>query len=453
MKEYLKSFLKGKRVLVLGFGKEGKSTVKMLASILPDCEVTVSDKDETAFSENLDLLKIKALLVHGENYLSGLNNYDVIIKSPGIRLDDGVSYNTGSVTSQTDLFLAVYGKQTIGVTGTKGKSTTSSLIHHILNSSHIHAVFGGNIGTPLFDLTDHITPDTIVVCELSSHQLQFTRNAPHIGILLNIFQEHLDHYNTFLDYQKAKFNIALYQKAKDFFIYNSTDPYINALISETTPPGQMIPFNSVNGGSYSITEEPDGIFFRDEKILPVDFECKLIGTHNRTNAIVAAVAAKLSGVPTDIIRTSISTFVPLEHRLEYVGTFNGVRFINDSISTIPEAAIAASESLKPVTTIILGGFDRGIDYTPLIDYLKTGSIKNVVATGPAGLNIFEHSAAITEIEELYYISKFDEAVIKAIEITEPGGTVLLSPAASSYNEFRNFEERGRRFKEIVSGKN
>lgn len=433
MRNFLKENLTGKKVLILGFGREGRSTLKYLDEISIDAELTVADNNEQSFA-NDSLIKTKGIeTISGSHYLDSIKKADIIIKSPGIPLNpEDFEKDPKSITSQTDLFLAVYKKQVTGVTGTKGKSTTSSLIAHILSSYYKDVLFGGNIGIPLFDLIEKITPLTKIVCELSSHQLQFVRHSPHVSILLNLFQEHLDHYNSYEDYQKAKYNIALFQDEDDYFVYNSEDPLINKLIETYPANGQKVNFSSE-------------LF----KILPDDLQFNLPGAHNRINASIAAAASAIQGVPSAAIIESISTFKPLEHRLQYVGSFGGRKFYNDSISTIPEAAIAAIESLKPVDTIILGGFDRGIDYTILVEYLKKGNVRNVVTTGPAGYRIFNVISEIEAIEELCHYDKFDAAVKKAIELTPKKGICLLSPAASSYNEFVNFEERGRRFVELV----
>jgi len=245
--------------------------------------------------------------------------------------------------------------------------------------------------------------------------------------LLNLYQEHLDHYPTYLDYQKAKFNIALNQVEGDYFVYTASDENINSLIESHQLKSHKVPVNNTG----------------------VHFSSKLTGEHNMLNAQVAATVASLLGIPEKAIEDGIAGFIPLEHRLEFAGEYKGVRYYNDSISTIPEAAIAAIESLKPVDTLILGGFDRGIDYGILAAYLEKGNVRNVITTGPAGMRIFELVNENEQIEELNFFTQFDEAVEKAIEITPKGGICLLSPAASSYNEFRNFEERGKRFKEII----
>ncbi len=437
MKNYLSLLLTGKKVLILGYGKEGHSTLNFLNNISVDADITVSDFNPNAFVNDALINETGVKTISGDDYLDSINQADIIIKSPGIKLNrEDFNLNKRTLTSQTDLFLAVYGRQITGITGTKGKSTTASLIAHILKSYYPDTLFGGNIGIPLFDLLPSIKPESKIVCELSSHQLEFVRHSPHIAILLNLFQEHLDHYKNFEEYQKAKYNIAVYQKENDHFIYNSNDPLISALVHNFPVKGEKIPLS------------PDLY-----KILPEDLVISLPGAHNRFNAEIAAAATVLQGVPVDTIIEAIQAFKPLSHRMEFLGTFKSVRYYNDSISTIPEAAIAAIESLKPVDTIILGGFDRGIDYSILAEYLKKGNVRNVVTTGPAGLHIFNMISEIEAIEELHYFDKFDAAVKKAIELTPQNGICLLSPAASSYNEFVNFEARGKRFMELVKEKN
>lgn len=466
MRDYLKKSLAGKRILILGYGREGRSTLNMILSVLQAAEITVADQQESAFANDQNIISQNIKTVSGLNYMDNLQGYDIVIKSPGVKLDANVTpFVPSRITSQTDLFLAVYSQQTVGITGTKGKSTTSSLLYHILHSYNGNALLGGNIGIPPFDLVDQITPETIVVCELSSHQLQFTQHAPHIGILLNLFQEHLDHYSSYLDYQKAKYNIALNQSPNDWFIFNGSDENINNLIKEIPVQSSKLPFfedematdpyvSSNNQGKGGIFREGEDYILLQEnsrlKVISAGFTTKLKGTHNRNNAIIAAAAATLLSVPADVIEAAVATFNPLEHRLEYVGTFYGVEYYNDSISTIPEAAIAAVKSLKRVDTLILGGFDRTIDYQILADFLNDGIVKSVITTGPAGLRIFELIQDNVNIDELHYYAKFDEAVLKATEITPKGGVCLLSPAASSYNEFVNFEARGIRYKELVS---
>ncbi len=464
LESYLTKNFKGKKVLILGYGLEGQSTARFLLLNKVECEIAIADLNESLLHNDKVAIELSATIIKGDQYLANLDQFDVIIKSPGISLK-GVCGNIvkSKITCQTDLFFAVYGKQTIGITGTKGKSTTSSLIYHILKHLNQRVLIGGNIGIPLFDIVDEINSNTIIVCETSSHQLEYTTHSPGIAILLNLFQEHLDHYNSFLDYQEAKYNIALYQDANDYFIFPENDDLVKHLIISKPAKGIKVPFgkSDINDQAFAITELEDSIYlkFNDslQFLLPADFSSNLFGIHNRINSIIASAASvlkvlamgqSLSNSPL-CISEAISEFKPLEHRLELVGCFNGRTFINDSISTIPEATIAAVESVKPIDVLLLGGFDRGIDYSILRDFLKRGYVHNIVTTGPAGLVIFELLEELEEIDELFFFQKFDDALLKAIELTPISGKCLLSPAASSYNEFKNFEQRGKRFKEIV----
>ncbi len=454
MKNYLSKILSGKKVLILGYGREGRSTLNYLLHNIPDTQITIADRNEAAFSGDQAAHSPNIIRLSEASYPTDLKEYDIIIKSPGISLfKTNATYNPGSITSQTDLFLAVYGKQTIGITGTKGKSTTSSLIYHILQTGHQTVLFGGNIGMPLFELIDKITPETRIVAELSSHQLEYTTHAPHIAILLNLYQEHLDHYKSYIDYQKAKFNIALNQQPGDYFIYSANDPLIKQLIDNYPTKSIHLPSLREENSKTGILQSGDEINMilddQFKRLLPKNFNLQLPGEHNRNNAMIAAAAASLCNIPPSNIEKAVGTFMPLEHRLQYIGTISGIKYYNDSISTIPEAAIAAMESLKPVDTIILGGFDRGIDYKTLVEYLKNGNVKNIVTTGEAGLRIYKLLQSNNVTAAIYFYSKFEDAVLKAIEVTPKSGLCLLSPAASSYNEFKNFEERGRRFKEII----
>lgn len=450
LRKYLSLFLQGKNVLILGFGKEGNSTLRLLHGLTPNARITIADRNESAFAGSSPIKSGKYELLYGENYLDSINNYDVIIKSPGISLKDHL-FDKDKITSQTDIFLKVYGREIIGVTGTKGKSTTSSLIYHIIKAAFPLSVFGGNIGIPLFDLEDEITPQSFIVCEFSSHQLEFVKNSPHIALLLNIYQEHLDHYKTYIDYQKAKLNITRYQNEDDYFLYSDDDLITQLLKESPSPSGQVIPFNSAKPDHLpSILRRNDQLIETIERITSGKCATNLVGNHNIKNVVMSAVACYLRGIPIKVIEEQLHSFKPLEHRLEPVGTFAGKTYYNDSISTIPESTIAAIKSLNPVDTVILGGFDRGIDYSILVKFLTDKTVNHIVTTGPAGKTIYNQLTANGYNGDLQHFATFEESVKAAIEATSNGGICLLSPAASSYNEFKNFEFRGRKFKELVT---
>ena len=415
--DQLKALLEGRKILIAGYGREGKSAERLIQRLLPQTDYTIADGNEQIAAESA-------------------KDYDLIIKSPGVpmRVLEVSKPRSLEVSSLTDLFLQVYGDLTIGVTGTKGKSTTASLIHHLLPGS----ILAGNIGIPLFDILDDLREDSIVVAELSCHQLENIHRAPHIAVLLNLFQEHLDHYDDYMGYKMAKMQIALRQREGDHFFYcTDNDELRNIVEAYPSVRSCMHPY-SLN----DITDE--------ERTLLDAFP--LEGDHNRSNALVACRVANLLGVP--VSTQQMSTFVGLRHRLEKVAEVRGITWYDDSISTIPAAAIAAVKALGRVDTLILGGFDRGIDYQPLVEFLTQAitqshnhAIKNLVFVGAAGRRI--HSQLSILNTQFLEEDDYTKIVPWCAEHTPQGGVVLLSPAAASYDAFKNFEHRGNFFREQI----
>jgi len=450
----LKEYFEGKKILVLGFGVEGQSTYRLLRKIFPDEVLHIADRNEGLIEMEPirnDLSKINLQL--GPEYLKNIGNYDMVIKAPGISLKSISAADFSKFTSHTELFIRFFKNQIIGITGTKGKSTTSSLIFHIIKSYDENCLLVGNIGIPPFDLLENINKDTKIVFELSSHQLEQVRVSPHISILLNLYEEHLDHYKTFENYQRAKFNISLYQDSSDFFIFNADDPRIEALVSEGSLKSKLMKFSLTQQVAKGCYVHEDKVYFQDDEPVEVlhktEFD-NLIGGHNLLNIMAAACASLISGIPARAVASAVESFRPLEHRIEFVGKYDDVLFYNDSISTIPEAAIAAVKALKNVDTIILGGFDRGISYDSLIDFLSKSPISNLVFIGDAGkrmLGIYE-SGHFTG-KATFLSSDFEEAVSYAKSHTKKNMICLLSPAAASYDMFKNFAERGTKYKQLV----
>ena len=418
--------LRGKRLLVLGFGREGRSTLRFLNKYLPDVEVAVADKNE------MDGVKH-----YGNRYLEAMYDYDIVIKTPGISLKDFDTKGV-AITSQTDLFLSQFRGQTIGITGTKGKSTTTTLIYHLLKSSGRDAILTGNIGIPCFDVIEDIKPESIVVYELSAHQLEYVHNSPHVGVLLNVFEEHLDHFGTMECYKTAKLNLIRYMGDGDTAIIH------DSLLNDTLN-------LFVNSKVFSLFDFDDNV---DRTALP------LKGEHNYMNVKAALLACDAYGVDYRELIPYLYTFKPLEHRLEPVGTFDGVAFVNDSISTIPQAAISACQALGRVDFLLLGGFDRGIDYQPLSDFLKKHPVPHLLFTGKAGERMMELMAKVPELEvaeqsrsiegpTMITYASMEEAFAYMAVHAKPGDVCLLSPAASSYDQYKNFEERGKKFKSLA----
>ena len=412
--EQLRSLLEGRKILIAGYGREGKSAERLIQRLIPEAPYTIAVQVESGKWKDES----------GEWHEDW--PFDMVIKSPGIPTFH-LSPLTAHLTSLTDLFLQVYGDMTIGVTGTKGKSTTASLIHHLLPGS----ILAGNIGIPLFDILDELKEDSIVVAELSCHQLENIHRGPHIAVLLNLFQEHLDHYEDYMGYKMAKMQIGLKQREGDHFFFCEDNEELREIVKsyELRVKSEMHP--------YSIHD----ISAEEGELLKA---CPLEGEHNRSNVLVAChVASLVTRQPLITHHSSLITFQGLRHRMEKIGVYAGITWYDDSISTIPAAAIAAVRALGRVDTLILGGFDRGIDYSPLVDFLKANPVKNVVFVGAAGRRIQQllsttHCPLPTHIVE----DDYTKIVLWCAEHTPQGGVVLLSPAAASYDAFKNFEVRG-----------
>jgi len=455
MSFFINKFLEGKRIVLVGCGREGISTYRFIRSILPLQPLTIADLDLKLVDKYPEFIADSRLEFNlGASYLSGLDSFDLIIKAPGVSFKDLLEQpSREKISSQTDLFLRMYNRQVTGITGTKGKSTTSSLIKHIVSKHTDNVILVGNIGLAPFEMLHQINDQTIIICEFSSHQLQYITVAPHISILLNLFEDHLDHYNSYLEYQLSKLNIGLNQQAMDHFIYNHDDLSIDGLLKEYKLPGIMHPFSGVKAvldGAWSDLKEVHLTLAGDSVFYDLTSPRYLPGQHNVLNIMAAVLACLLNEIPSGLIIEGVGDFKGLEHRIEYVGDYHGIRYYNDSISTIPQATIAAVSTLKEVDTLILGGFDRGIDYTILVDFLAASGIRNLIFIGKAGERIFKmlREAGIPN-KHYFMATNFDEVAVLARENTKPGSICLLSPAAASYDMFKNFEERGKVFKEKV----
>jgi len=451
----LKNIFRDKEILILGFGKEGQSTYRLIRKLFPDYILTIADRDTTVALNNITKNDIHVKYLLGYKYLCCLKNYNLIIKSPGISLKAiKGDISLLNLTSQTDIFLKLFSRQTIGVTGTKGKSTTASLIYHIIKSSSNDVVLTGNIGMPPFDCLPDIGAATKIVFEISSHQLEYCSNSPAVAILLNLFQEHLDHYSDFNAYQLAKLNINKFQQRGDIFIYNNDDNNIQAL--------KYLFCKDASNYKFSLNEIKDnGCYLNNNSIINIngkqiisfgDIKGKsgLYGEHNMMNIMASVIACNYAGIDYDTIHNSLGTFKGLRHRLEYLGEKDNVFYYNDSIATIPEATIEAVKALKTVNTLILGGYDRGIDYSGLVDFLSVSGEMNLIFVGKAGERIRGlFSKNKIGSKKCFSVDKFSDIYDIIIKHTKKGSVCLLSPAAASYDEFGNFEVRGNKFREMI----
>src|SRR5215471_13974226 len=417
--------LGSKSILILGFGAEGQATYEYLRKHWPAKELSIADRrslDE--FSEDV-IRRIQddsALHVNfGARYLDSADGYNcqVIIKTPGIpaSLDAIVRARKMGckLTSHSQIFLSNYPREkVIGITGTKGKSTTTALIHHVLHCGGIPTVLVGNIGQPPLTVVDDALFGTYFVHEFSSHQIAEIETSPHIAVLLNIVPEHLDYYATFEEYAAAKENITKFQTADDFLIFAADHPVPSAIARRTK--AALRPFSM---------SDPM------ESVIPAS-EIPLAGQFNLESVRAAIEAATLCGVSPASMKEAIRTFKPLPHRLEPVGTYRGIAFYDDSIATVPDATLAAIDALgRNVETLILGGHERNLDYTDFAQRLPA-SVRTVILFPPTGARIWqaiEGQSRNTTLPEPFFVHEMEQAVEIAYRKTEAGRICLLSPAS------------------------
>ena len=438
------SFLKNKKILILGFGREGKSTYNYIRKYLNDKKIYIADMQEDLLDKNEFLKKDNNIeCICGKEYLNGLENYDIIIKTPGIALVNmDITNFKDKIKSQLDLFLEFCDNKTIGITGTKGKSTTSSLIYSVLKAQNKNALLLGNIGNPIFDYIDEITVDTYIVIEMSSHQLEFTNNSPNISIITNLFPEHLDHYNSYNEYVEAKFNIFKFQKENDYFLYDYDNSELKERITYTNSIQYKVSFNEKDA---DIKIQNNMIVIKDKEIYDINSPRNLLGDYNLKNIMFVLGVVDILNLDINQAMKTISEFKTLKHRLEFIGEINGVKYYDNSIATIPVATEEAIKALKDVDTLIIGGMDRGIDYSEFAEFLDKCDVKNIICMPDTGHKI----AKMMKTNKCIIVNTLEEAVKEASLKTEKEKSCLLSPAAASYGFFKNFEEKGDKFKELV----
>ena len=427
-------YIKDKKVLILGFGREGQSTFNYIRKHLPDKELTIGDKNKPVINDE------NTSVIFGDDYLKCLSDFDIVFKSPGIAfLDDDMYPETTEITCQTDMFLRFCKPTVVGITGSKGKTTTSTLIYEMLKAGGINTCLIGNIGVPVFEKADE-GEDLVAVIEMSSHQLEFTTASPHVAVLVNIYQEHLDHYKTgYEGYVNAKLNIARHQKPDDVLVYNPEQDLTGVVDWDNVIKGIAKPVTFTSAANDAFVDE----LWRSTEHLK--------GEHNRQDIAYALAAARVFGVSDDAVRQAIKGFGGIEHRMEYVGVYNGITFYNDSIATIPTAVMGAVKALGNVDTLLFGGLDRGIDYNAFVEFLNSCNVNNLVGLPETGHNIINRLKAMGCTKNMLCASDMAEGVELCKKHTREGKSCLFSPAAASYNYYKNFEEKGKHYKACIRG--
>jgi UDP-N-acetylmuramoyl-L-alanine---L-glutamate ligase len=407
--------LRDKRILLLGFGREGRDTFAFLRKKFPKKIIGIADK-----SKNVGLAEDgkHSKFFLGKNYLNALDNYDVIIKSPGIPFNIFSKSSLKKIITQTDIFFANCPGTIVGITGTKGKSTTTSLIYQIIKTAEKRAYLIGNIGKPVLAYLAKAKSSDIFTYELSSHQLYGLKKSPHIAVLLNIFPEHLDYYKNISEYANAKANITLHQGKTDYLIYNKND----ALVKKITKKSKAKKI-AISGQYYDLDKN------------------------------AARAVAKILKISATIAEKGIKNFKPLPHRLELVGTYKSISFYDDALSTIPETCIFAIKALgKNVQTVILGGYDRNISFKNLAkEIIGNKNIKNLIFFPTTGKKIWEEIKKIGKNLNLnpFFVDNMNDAVKIAYKNTSKGKICLLSTASTSFSIFKDYREKGNLFKKFV----
>ncbi len=403
------------KVLILGFAREGKSTYQYLRQKFPKIQISIADQNVNGSCPDPD-----TTCNFGPNYLNALDNpYDLIFKTPGISPHlpkiKSSQKNGAIFSSHLELFFELVNRNhTIGITGTKGKSTTSSLIYHVLGKNRIKSILIGNIGLPALDYLDKVDKDTWIVCELSSYQLMQMHFSPHIAVLQNIYPDHLDYHKSFAEYKQAKLNISKFQSQDDY------------LITQTNIP----------------TSAQKILISADD--WDPNIKTHLMGVHNHLNIIPSIVIGKLLGLSKDQIYSAISTFKPLETRLELVAEFNSVRYYSDTLATIPEATIAAINTLNP-NVLIAGGHDREQNFKSLAKVISKSTIHTLILFPATGSRLAKTVMEFTPNIEIHFANSMKEAVDLAVRESLPGQTCLLSPAAPSFTLFKDYKDERQQF--------
>ena len=445
--------VKNKRVLVVGIGKSGISAAMFLRGL--GARVTVSDtRSAVALAEQIPALLDAGIMVEsGGHGLLTFRRQDLIVISPGVPLDTPevkqvIGYGL-PVIGELELASRYLHGSVVAVTGSNGKTTTTSLIGKIFADAGKPTQVGGNIGLPVIELIAESTDETVNVLEVSSFQLETTEQFhPRIAVILNITPDHLDRHGSFAKYVDAKEKIFANQTPEDALILNADDVTTQGCASRTK--GNVYWFS----GTKIVRQ---GAFVRDgvvcwiekegaktEPVLPVS-EIGLKGAHNVENVLAAVCAARLSGIEAEKIRTAVASFKAVEHRLEYVCTSNRVEYFNDSKATNVDAAIKAVASFKGCVHLILGGKDKDSDYTQMNEVL-TDRVKTVYTIGSAAEKIERQLAGVVKIVTAGTLAS---AVAKAAQAAVAGDVVLLAPACSSFDQFENYEHRGRVFRQLV----
>lgn len=441
--------LTGKKVLVLGLAKSGLAATRLLVKL--NASVTVNEsKTIEQIKEYDELIKMGVEIVAGGQPDELFErDFDFVVKNPGIKytMPFILRLEERKIPIYTEIELAYQVSKPqhyIAITGTNGKTTTTTLTYEIIKACHENTFVAGNIGTPLCEvvLNENLLENegNYIVLEMSNFQLlNIEKFKPEISTIINLTPDHLDYMRNVDEYYASKTNVYINQDENDYFILNKDDATIAKYTKQYPIKASVVPFSMEHDDMVCIKD--DGIFYDNEKVLALS-DIKLVGRHNVQNVMIALTIAKLLNISDMLIKEVITSFKGVEHRVEFVRELQGVRYYNDSKATNTDATIIAIKAFDDPLILLLGGHDKGLDLTELKTY--TDPLKKIICFGEAGKRFSE------ELDNTILVSNLKEAIIKASEIAKSGDVVLLSPSTSSYDEFTGYEQRGRYFKEMVN---
>lgn len=433
----LPDLLKNKTIGILGYGREGQSSHFYIRKHHPLTKILIfEDKEVGKIDKDIEIYPYA-------EWPKFKSTVDIFLKSPGLPWSPSFYIDGVNITSQTELFMEFARGRKIGITGSAGKSSTTSFTYELLKQNNRNAFIGGNFGIPLFDFIDDLNSEAITVIELSSYQLKPLKRPPEISVFLNFYPDHLDYHKTIRDYFDSKCNIYLRQNKNDLLI---TD--FNLLKTLPVPKGRVLTVSRLSKDASAYIGDRQIKLSGKESYSLNHFQPR--GYGYGSNLASAILAVKEIGLTEQEIESVIASLKTPPHRLEDIGKCHGVQFFNDSISTIPETAIHAINSIEEADSIILGGFDRGLNQDLLInELLNNGKFLKIACMGQTGKKIFERLKP--KLGEKVFQTDILQEAVETIIKTSNVKCCLLSPGAPSFGLFKNFEERGLKLKEIVRG--
>ena len=450
--------LKNKTVSFLGLGVSHRNTIKMLAK--HGINITVRDKKNIdQIDKNLifELNNLNVKLIFGSSYLENIDE-DIVFRTPGMNFNHPIlqqlHQNGTIVTSEMEVFFDLCPCKIIGITGSDGKTTTSTLISEMLKTAEFITHLGGNIGIPLLPIIESINPDDYAVVELSSFQLISMRKSPHIAVITNIAPNHLDVHKDIEEYINAKKNIFLHQSSLDKIVLNFDNLTSRHFLNEASSVISLFSCkNNIISGAF--LDNKNDIYLIDKNSKEFLFSASdiiLPGVHNIENYL-AAITATQNIVNKSVYKKVATSFKGVEHRIEFVNEINGVKWFNDSIATSPSRSIAGLKSFNQKVILIAGGYDKHIPYNPLVPYILE-KVSHLILTGDTSENIYQAIISSPDYKQqnlnITKVNNLSEAVSLASKTAQKGNIVLFSPASASFDAYENFEARGRHFKELVN---